>query len=163
MRSEGEERIDLGLEHGPSRLQAVARQRVQERSAASRGQNAPDRSASPAPGSAPPGSARPRLVRRASPGSCRAPVPDARRGRPRPRPSLGSSRPGVSRLRKDRGPRACERNSTSTYHRPGYKDAKKHTETQRHTHKQNCGTHEHTESFGNSEVHKDTQRWHEDT
>lgn len=51
MRSEGGE--GQGLEQGPSRLQAVARQPVQERSAASRGQNVPDRSASPEPGSAP--------------------------------------------------------------------------------------------------------------
>lgn len=135
MRSEGEE--GLGLEQGPSCLQAVARQRVQECSAASRGQNVPDRSASPEPGSCAPGSARPSLVRPASPAATSPPVPGTRRGRsrPSPRPGFGSSRPGVSRLPKDKGPRACGRNSTPTYPLSWiqtHKDAKKSRKTRRH-------------------------------
>lgn len=122
MRSEEDK--GLGLEPGPSRLQAVARQQMQGRSAASRGQNMPGRSVGPEPGSA-----RPRLARPASPGSCRFPGPDA--GRRRPRPNLASPRPGVC---KNSGPTACERNSTSTpplswtqRHREIHGDRKPHT------------------------------------
>lgn len=94
---------------------------------------------------------------------CLAPVPVTRRGRSRPsrRPGFGSSRPGVSRLPKDRGPRAYGRNSTSTYPLSWiqtHKDAKKSRKTRRHKDIHNSETHEHTEWFGNSEVHTDTQR-----
>ena len=66
-----------------------------------------------------------------------APVPGTRRGRsrPSPRPGFGSSRPGVSRLPKDKRPRACGRNSTPTYPRSWiqtHKDAKKSRKTRRH-------------------------------
>lgn len=124
----------FGWEPGPSLLQAVAHQQVQGRSTASRGQNLPGRSASLTPGSA-----RPLLAGSASLGRCRAPAPDA--GRRRPRPSLGSWRPGVC---KGRGPRACERNSTFTHQMSWiqtHEDTEKYTETESQT--QYTRTHTH--------------------
>ena len=66
-----------------------------------------------------------------------------------------------SRLPKDRAPRACGRNSTPTYPLSWiqtHKDAKKSRKTRRHKDIHNSETREHNESFGNSEVHTDTQR-----
>ena len=64
-------------------------------------------------------------------------------------------------LPKDRAPRACGRNSTPTYPLSWiqtHKDAKKSRKTRRHKDIHNSETREHNESFGNSEVHTDTQR-----